>query len=358
MKCRFLWQGAVAAALLAAMAGCSNSNSTGGNGQSASTGSSSSASQPTFMLITNGTSPFWVSLDKGSTEVGQTLGVNALRQSPNPSNNVQQIRIFKDALAKGVKGIGISVIDPVAMTSTINQAVASHVPVICFDSDAPTSNRLAYLGTNNFNAGFLAGQAARKLFPNGGKLMAFVGTMSQQNAIDRYNGFLKALQGSNITFLAPPMIDQQDKNAAQANIQNAITKYANKGLNGLVGLYSYDGPAIINVVTQENLRSKMKIICFDGDPETLKGLADGMVDLTVVQTPYEEGRLSIMLLNYLNKDGGNIDQALKQLKPELDKLNMPLNMKNHTIDTGVTVVTPANAPAFLQKLKEKGIAST
>ncbi len=356
MKCRFLWQGAVAAALLAAVAGCSNSS--GGNGGSASTSGTSSSSKPTYMLITNGTSPFWVSLDKGSKEVGSTLKVDAERQSPNPSNTVQQIRIFKDALAKGVKGIGISVIDPAAMTPTINQAVASHVPVICFDSDAPDSNRLAYLGTNNFNAGFLAGQAARKLFPNGGKLMAFVGTMSQQNAIDRYNGFLKALQGSNITFLAPPMIDNQDKNVAQTNIQNAITKYQSQGLNGLVGLYSYDGPAIINVVQQENLRSKMKIICFDGDPETLKGLADGMVDLTVVQSPYQEGRLSIMLLNYLNQDKGNVNQALQQLKPELDKLKMPLNMQNHTIDTGVTVVTPANAPAFLQMLKEKGIAST
>jgi ribose transport system substrate-binding protein len=82
------------------------------------------------------------------------------------------------------------------------------------------------------------------------------------------------------------------------------------------------------------------------------------VDVTVVQKPYEFGRLSIKLLDLLKKDNKDIEKALQDMKPELEKLNMKMDLKTHIIDTGVTVVTPQNAPAFLKELKEKGLEST
>ena len=48
---------------------------------------------------------------------------------------------------------------------------------------------------------------------------------------------------------------------------------------------------------------------------------------------------------------------MQEMQPELDKNGMKLRDKN-IIDTGVEVVTPANAPAFLKELKDKGLKST
>ncbi len=353
--------------LLAALAwnGCKPGSSTSGSGGGVSVSGSGSGisapappGAPTYRLITNGISPFWDSMVKGMTEEASALKVNAGWSGPNPSNNTEQIKIFNDDMAAHADGIGLSAVDPNGITPTINQAIAQGIPVISFDSDAPGSNRLAYLGTNNYQAGLLAGKAALKLFPNGGKLIAFVGTMSQDNARQRYQGFEDAIKGSSVQFIAQPMQDNQDKGAAISNVTNAITRYMSQGLNGLVGLYSYNGPAIIAAVQRLNLRSKYKIICFDGDPATLKGLTTGMVDLTVVQKPFEFGKLSIELLNELHNNHNNVDKAFQDMKPELDKLGMKVDMKKHTIDTGVTVITPANAAPFLQYLKEKGIEST
>ncbi len=361
-----LLRGCAAAAALFALAGCSNSNSSNGAGPNqVSSGTPTNgapaaapAGAPSYMLITNGLSPFWDAMTKGMNDEGAKLKVNVSWQGPNPSDSAHQISIFHDAMAKGVDGIGMSSVDPSAITPLINQAVGQGVPVISFDSDAANSKRLAYVGTNNYEAGFKIGQYVKTLFPNGGKLVAFVGTMSQENAIDRYRGLQDALKGTNITFLAPPLLDNQDKTKAQTNVQDAVQRYQGQGLNGLVGLYSYDGPAILNVVKQENLLGKIKVICFDGDPETLAGLKDGTVDVTVVQKPYMFGKISILLLNYLHQDHNNIDQAFQQIAPEIKKLGMTMDMAKHIIDTGVTVVTPKNAGPFLQDLKEKGIAST
>lgn len=347
----------IATALIATgLAGCSSNNSSSSTG---SGGNSAPANAPTYELITNGQSPFWEAARLGMVAAGKALHVNTDMDEPAPSTNDVQVTMFKDAVAKQVAGIGMSSVNPAAITGTINSAVAQKIPVISFDSDATQSNRLAYIGTNNFKAGEILGNYVKTLFPNGGKLVGFVGTMSQQNAIDRYNGLLSALKGTNITFLAQPYLDQQDKNVAQTNVQNAITRYQSQGLNGLVGLYSYDGPAIIDALHQLNLRSKFKVICFDGDPQTLKGLADGDVDCTVVQKPYYFGYLSVMLLNYLHQDGNNIDAAFKSIAPEVAKhKSMKMFPSKHIIDTGVTLVTPANAAAFLAALKAKNITST
>jgi ribose transport system substrate-binding protein len=62
---------------------------------------------------------------------------------------------------------------------------------------------------------------------------------------------------------------------------------------GLVGLWSYTGPAILNAVKEADKIGKVKIVCFDEDPQTLAGVKSGAIYGTVVQQPFEFGRLAI-----------------------------------------------------------------
>jgi ribose transport system substrate-binding protein len=306
-----------------------------------------------FELITNGIVPFWSALGKGMDDEKAKLGCNAKWLGPQNADNNSQKQIFEDAIASNVNGIGISVIQADAFAPVINSAIRKGIPVVTFDSDSPTSDRLAYIGTNNYNAGVVAGEQAIKLFPNGGNLVAFVGNMSAQNARDRYQGFLDAVKGHNIHMLQDPYVDNKDAGKARNNVADAITKYGDK-INGMVGLYSYDGPAIVDEVVNENLRSKIKIMCFDGDPMTLKDLQKGLVDFTVVQQPYEEGRITTKLLYLINREG--FKKAMQDIKPMVDKLGMKMN--GNIIDTGVKVITPANADEFIQQLHALGLTTT
>src|SRR5262249_36941631 len=148
----------------------------------------------------------------------------------------------------------------------IDDAIDKGIPVITFDSDSEKSKRLVYLGTNNYEAGKHAGEEAVKLLPNGGKFVTFVGNMSAQNARDRYQGFLDAVKGHNIEPLQEPFQDKADKTgAAYRNVADSITKYGDK-INLFLGLWAYNGPAIVDEVKKANIRSKVKIVCFDGDP--------------------------------------------------------------------------------------------
>lgn len=307
-------------------------------------------------LITNGNSPFWDSMGQGLSVGIKAVGADPGSgwSAPAGTDNASQKNLFDQDVSANADGIAVSTIDAKAFVPVINSAVDKGIPVITFDSDSPDSERLAYIGTNNYNAGRAMGEAAIKLFPNGGSLVAFVGNMSADNARQRYQGFLDAVKGHNINMLQDPYEDDKDAvGRAHQNVSDAITKYGSK-LNGLLGLYSYNGPAIVDEVKKAGLLGKVRVLCFDGEPRTLDNLRHGLVDVTVVQKPYEFGRLSAELLFYINRLG--LDAAFAKLDPELTKLGMKRD--GSIIDTGVEVVTPANAAPFLKELQEKGLTST
>jgi ribose transport system substrate-binding protein len=64
----------------------------------------------------------------------------------------------------------------------------------------------------------------------------------------------------------------------------------------MVGLWSYNGPAILNAVKDAGKVGQVKIICFDEEDETLAGVKDGAIFATVVQQPFEFGYQSVKLM--------------------------------------------------------------
>ncbi|HEX8119612.1 MAG TPA: substrate-binding domain-containing protein, partial [Pyrinomonadaceae bacterium] len=86
----------------------------------------------------------------------------------------------------------------------------------------------------------------------------------------------------------------------------------------LVGLWSYNGPAILNAVREANKAGQVKIIAFDEEDETLAGVKDGSIFATVVQQPYEFGYQAIKLMHqYLQGDKSAIPAGKQLFIPTL-----------------------------------------
>jgi ribose transport system substrate-binding protein len=200
-------------------------------------------------------------------------------------------------VARGVDGIAVSPITPENQTDFLNK-IASQTLLITTDSDAPNSKRVVYVGTDNEAAGEQSGQMIKDALPNGGKIMLFVGFLDAQNAKDRIAGIKKALDGSNVQII-DIRTDDADQVRAQKNAEDTLVKYPD--IAGLVGLYSYNGPAILNAVRNAGKTGQVKILCFDDDPNTLTGIAAGDIYGTVVQQPYEFGKQAIVLMYFMNK---------------------------------------------------------
>ena len=81
----------------------------------------------------------------------------------------------------------------------------------------------------------------------------------------------------------------------------------------MVGLWSYNGPAILNAVKDANKIGKVKIVCFDEEDETLAGVKEGSIFATVVQQPFEFGYQSVKLMAQIIKGDKSAIPANKQI---------------------------------------------
>lgn len=276
--------------------------------QSASSPGSSKKLKLAF--VTNNASDFWTIARKGVEKADAELeNVEAQFKIPADGTAAEQKRIIDDLLAAGTNGIAISPVDPDNQTALINET-AKKALVVTQDSDAPASERAVYIGTDNVAAGRQAGQLIKESLPNGGRIMLFVGKSDSRNAKERYQGIKDALQGSNLEII-DVRTDDTDRARAKSNVADTLVKYPD--IAALVGLWSYNGPAILNAVKDAGKTGQVKIICFDEEDETLAGVKDGAIYATVVQQPFEFGYQSVkMMAQILGGDKSGVP-ATKQI---------------------------------------------
>jgi len=266
-------------------------------------------------FVTNNASDFWTIARRGTEKADAELGgVTVEFRIPSDGTAAEQKRIVDDLLVKGIDGIAISPVDPNNQTQLIN-ATARQALVFTQDSDAPQSDRACYVGTDNTAAGRQAGGLIKEALPEGGRIMLFVGKADARNAQERLQGIREALQASSIDII-DVRTDDTDRVRAKSNVSDALVKYPD--VKGLVGLWSYNGPAILNAVREAGKVGQVTIIAFDEEDETIAGVKDGAIYATVVQQPYEFSYQAIKIMaQALNGDRSTIPASKQVFVPTL-----------------------------------------
>jgi len=291
---------------------------------------SEAESKKRIAFITNNTADFWIIAQRGCEKAQTELpGYNVDFRLTSDATPAEQRRLIDDLLARNVSGIAISPIDPINQKPFIDN-LAEQITVITCDSDIPDSKRLCYIGTDNVAAGRQAGQLIKEALPQGGKIMLFVGKRDVQNAKERIQGIEETLEGSNVDII-DVRTDNTDQVVAKSNVADALVKYPD--LACCVGLWSYNGPAILNAVSDADKLGKIKIVTFDEESETLAGVRDGYIYGTVVQQPFEFGYQSMKeLARIIEGDTSNIPPDKQMIVPTL-------------------IIKQKDAPAFIEKMK-------
>ncbi|MEQ1761545.1 MAG: sugar-binding protein [Pyrinomonadaceae bacterium] len=282
-------------------------------------------------FVTNNASDYWTIARKGVEKAdGELADVSVEFKLPGDGTAAEQKRIIDDLISTGVKAIAISPVDPDNQTQLINDT-AKKALVLTQDSDAPNSDRALYIGTDNVAAGRQAGELIKEALPEGGKIMVFVGKSDARNAAERLQGIKEALAGSKVEIL-DIRTDDTDRARAKSNAADTLVKHPD--VAALVGLWSYNGPAILNAVKDAGKTGQVKIVCFDEEDETLAGVKAGAIFATVVQQPYEFGYQSVKIMAQILKG---------------DKSAIPANKQ---INVPTLVIKKDGVDAFVKKVNE------
>jgi ribose transport system substrate-binding protein len=260
--------------------------------------------KPELVFVVNGASDFWKIAEAGVRKAQAELpNYNLEFKYPEQAAAAIQQRLMDDLVAAGADAIMVSAVDPKTSTEALNR-IGSQVPLFTTDSDAPESNRIAYIGSSNVELGKNAGALMLKALPDGGKCMGFVGLPGADNARERIEGIRDALKGSKVE-LVDVRGDDIDQTRAKRNVEDTLA--ANPNIDCMVGIYSYNTPRIYEVLKESGKLGQIKIIGFDEDPITLGGVREGTIVGTVVQNPFEWGYQGMKLMaKYLEGDKSGI----------------------------------------------------
>ena len=286
--------------------------------------------------MTNGSSDWWSAVEKGMRDGGAEFGADVESKRNTDGSTEGQIRLLEEAMSTAdVKGVAVSVVESEApgLADAIRKVKDAGKVIITIDSDISPSaadTRRAYIGTNNTKAGEVAGKAAATIRPQGGEVVAFVGTAAAANARERLEGFAA---GAGSKFIKPTggniYEDGADPIKAQSLAEIAIHKHKDAGV--LLGLYSYNGPRIAEEASKDpEARKKVTIVTFDLDEQAVEHLEKGDIDVSVCQNPYEIGYQAVRLLKAMIAD---------------DKKTVDAMLPNGatSVDIPVRVIVPTDA---------------
>jgi ribose transport system substrate-binding protein len=282
-------------------------------------------------FVTNNASEFWKIAAAGVHKYEKEAGVQVDIKLPTTGKTDEQNRILENLSAQGYNGIAVSVITPKDQVGAVNR-IAKATNLITFDSDCAKSNRILYIGTNNFVAGQTLGGQIVKMLPNGGTMAVFVGSLSADNAAQRLAGIEDAIKGHNIQIVAKKE-DATDRAKARSNVEDVINAYGD--LNLVTGLWSYNGPAIAAALESTGKKGKILAAVFDEEQGTLDGIKSGTIQVTCVQKPFQFGYLAAKWMTELAKNGADV--------------KLP---EGGVVDTGVDLIDSASVDAFQKKLAE------
>jgi ribose transport system substrate-binding protein len=279
-------------------------------------------------LVTNARTPFWNLAQKGVVKFEQESGTKVELFIPQNGRMEEQKQILDELASKGYHGVMISVVKPAEQVPILNQ-LADRMNLITVDSDAPLSQRLAFVGPNQQDAGVAAGMAIVRLLPRGGKVAVFAGEMTAENVVARLRGIKSTIEGRNIEIVSLKE-DRASRTKAKEQVQEVLNVTTNLDL--LVGLWSYNGPVIRDVLKERGLAGRIKVVAFDEEEGTLQGIEEGTIDSSVALTPFDFGYLGARLLHDLARKG---ESAIPP---------------NNEINTGFILITRFNLKEFRENL--------
>ena len=302
-----------------------------------SCGSAHTADEYFVLIAANVQLPYWKTAASGfSHAASEFKGIRSDVMGPQSYDPKAERDTVDEAVQKKVTGILISAADP-SLKDSIDKAVAAGIPVITVDSDAPSSKRLFFIGTNNYQAGFTGGQRLAKELKGKGSVVVF--TMPDQpNLQDRLRGYKDALAKTPDIKITRVVDIQGDPRIAFDTATQIVGKERDK-VDAFVCLEAQSGKEVAGVLNSYHVTGKI-VIAMDTDQETLDWIQKGVIAATISQKPYTMAFVGMQMLDnlYHHKPSSlDKDWSVDSYSP------IP-----SFVDTGSDVIDKTNVEAFIQ----------
>jgi ribose transport system substrate-binding protein len=268
---------------------------------------------------------YWRLVGKGAQAAAKQNGVLLEYVGPKQANFDVHLKTIEMSAASKVDGIMTQGLSDEQFTPLINRVVEKGIPVITVDTDTVNSKRLAYIGTDNYYSGVLAGKALIADTKGHANVAIITGSFYKNHQQQRVKGFEDAVKSEN----GIQIIDVEESEISRVRASEKAFQILQNHpeVNAFFGTSALDGVGIAQVVEQYKKTGQVYIIGFDTLPDTVNYIRNGTIQATVVQEPYQMGYEAVKLMIDL-VEGRKVPSIVHTDTRIMRAKDLPLTRKN------------------------------
>ena len=256
--------------------------------------------------------PFFVTLNDAAKAKADSLQAK-LTVVDAQNDASKQAADVEDLIQQGVKLIIINPVDSAAVASAIESANKAGIPVITVDRSAGGGKVISHIASDNVAGGKLAGDYMLKSIAAGSDVAMLEGVAGSSAAIERGEGFTKAVEGK-VKIIAIQTADF-DRSKGLSVMENILQ--ANPNIKAVFA--QNDEMALGALEAIAAAKKDIMVIGFDATADAVAKVKEGKLAATVEQQPKLIGEQAI-------------DAAVKYLSGEQVPASIPVELKLVTKD--------------------------
>lgn len=262
---------------------------------------SAQAQDTMAIVLSTLNNPFFVTMKDGAEAKAEELGYKliVLDSQNDPSKELSNI---EDLTIRGVKAILINPTDSDAVSNAIRIANRSDIPVLTLDRGASRGDVVSHIASDNVIGGEMAGHYIMEKVGEKAKVIQLEGIAGTSAARERGEGFMNAVNGSDLELLASQPADF-DRTKGLNVMENLLA--ANPDVQAVFA--QNDEMALGALRAVQASGKDVMIVGFDGTDDGIAAVNRGLLGATVAQQPDLIGSLGIEMADKVLK-GETVDE--------------------------------------------------
>ena len=241
--------------------------------------------------------PFFVTLKEGAEAEAkkQNMKITTVDAQNDPAKQVSDI---EDLISQGIDVLLVNPTESAAIATAIESANDAGIPVITVDRSVEGGKIISHIASDNVAGGKMAGEYLAELVGNAGNVVELEGVAGTSAAIERGEGFNKAIGGVKGIKVVAKQTADFDRAKGLSVMENILQ--SNKDIKAV---FAHNDEMALGAV--EALKSagltKVFVIGFDANEDAVKAVKAGTMAATVAQKPDLIGQKAVQTAAPVNK---------------------------------------------------------
>jgi len=276
------------------------------------------------------THEFWRTIHAGAIQAQRDLAAKGVHvelvwKGPlREDDREQQVQVVESFASQGIDGIVLAPLDEKALVRPVEEAAKLKVPTLVMDSALASAQIVSFVATDNRKGGELAADEMGRLLGGKGKVILLRFQDGSASTTAREEGFLARLAAGwpGVKLLSSDQHAGATRDTAKRAAENLLNRFG-KDVQGMFIVNESSTAGMLLALQDAGLAGKVKLVGFDSNLAFVDAMHKGELQAFVLQNPFKMASLSVATL---------VDHLQGKPVPK-------------QIDTGVSVVTPANIDA-------------